>query len=46
MHTACRSECVDTKMDLEKIGWWIVNCLAEGRVQWRTIVGCAIHKRH
>jgi len=41
-----RSDCVDTKMDLEEIVWWSVYCLAEGRVQWRTVVGCAVHKRH
>jgi hypothetical protein len=42
----CGVDCVDTKMDLEEIGWWIVYCLAEGRVQWWTVVGCAVHKRH
>ena len=33
----CGADCVDTKMDFEEIGWWIVYCLAEGRVQWWTV---------
>jgi hypothetical protein len=41
-----RSDCVEVKMDIEGISWQIAYCLAEGMEQWRTVIGCAVNKRH